>query len=335
MNSKIDQTILINFRSLVESISPLITIDKDFTIHFVNETFKKEFRIGKRTLIGKNFFEVFKLEPNDKEQLIYNVSVSDKQRIHNKEFIIKEHIYGYSIFRFTDEIGIILKDITMIKRLEKKIESLHSRLLNVQEKERQNLARELHDGVGQTILAAKLNFAFYEKDPVKYIKNFEKGLVLIDIASQELREIYTNLYPSTLSELGLESAIRSFNKDFLELGERKVNLKIVIKSKLSHELEVNVYRIIQEISTNIVKHAKATIVDMHICIKDTFLQILIRDNGIGFDENDLLKKETKGFGLQNIRRRVEDMKGIIIIQSSPILGTNFDIRIPIGTKHGK
>ena len=101
----------------------------------------------------------------------------------------KEKVFGYSVFRFANEIGIILKDITETKKLQKKVLNLHSQLLKLQENERQNIARDLHDSVGQTILAAKLNFSAFEKDPVKMRECFSVGLNLIDKASQELREI--------------------------------------------------------------------------------------------------------------------------------------------------
>ena len=122
----------------------------------------------------------------DQESFREYVEESRHYQVENCEFRTGDRIYGYTIFRIEDRIGVILKDISRLKRLERKVARLHSRLLNLQERERQVVASELHDGVGQTILAAKLNFTSYEKDPATFQDRFPAGLKLIDRASQEI-----------------------------------------------------------------------------------------------------------------------------------------------------
>lgn len=318
----------LDFSKLLDSISPLVAIDDNYNILFINETFKKEFHIKRKLKQNENLFGILKLRLNDVKEFKENVLVSQAKKVQNCEFKLKNRIYGYSIFRFEDSIGIILKDITETKKLQKKVANLHSQLLKLQEREREILARELHDSIGQTILAAKLNFNSYEKDPVQFKDRFHVGLNLIDRVSQELREIYTALHSSVLKELGLEAAIRSLIKNLLEPSNCQTNLEIKVVGKLPYPLEINLFRIIQEIITNIVKHAKATNVHLKLMQTKAKIHLTIQDNGKGFVEKEA-KLKSKGFGLENIKRRVEDLNGKIKIESFLGLGTKFDISIPL------
>jgi len=313
--------------NLMSSISPLATLDRDLHVNYVNKPFLKAFQCNKNSIIGKNIFSVFKLSKRDKSTFIKNIEASRKRSIQNCEFKLKEKTFGYSIFPFDADFGVILKDISGRKKLERKVARLHSRLLRLQERERQKLASELHDAVGQTILAAKLNFITYGKNPVESREHFDTGLQLIDLASQELREIHTDLYPSSLRELGLEAAVRSFSRGFLKINGIKSRLSFNISDKLSHEIKVNLFRIIQESMTNLVKHSRADRVSLNLKQNDKGLVLKIKDNGIGFIPEEI-KLNSSGYGLENIHRRVEDLEGEIIINSRPGAGTTLEIWVP-------
>ncbi|MCB1156338.1 MAG: sensor histidine kinase [Leptospiraceae bacterium] len=317
------------FEELLSSISPLVTLDEHNRILYVNEPFIDQFPYCKTHKVeGSRFFDVVRLNRAEKEKFLRNVQMSRTERVQNCEFKTGTKIFGYTMFLFSGNTGIILKDITETKKLQKKVSNLHSRLLELQEKERQRLARELHDGVGQIVLAAKLNFISYQNDPIKFKDRFQTGMSLIDRASQELREIYKDLYPSTLSELGLETAIRSFVRDFLELKNTNASLNIHLSEKLPMIIEVNLFRIIQEVITNIVKHANATKVVLNLNHKKNIIHLMIKDDGIGFDESKArLKKDS--FGLENIRRRIDDLDGNLVINSVPGKGTAYEIQIPL------
>lgn len=319
---------VMNFSSLLASISPLLTMNEDLIVHYVNQSLLKEFKTTQAELIGFSLFHSFPMNKSDKKSFLENLELSKSKRVQNCEFKIKEKVFGYSVFRFANEIGIILKDITETKKLQKKVLNLHSQLLKLQENERQNIARDLHDSVGQTILAAKLNFSAFEKDPVKMRECFSVGLNLIDKASQELREIYTNLFPSSLRELGLAAAIKSFLKDFTGSGNYKISLSFKMKSKLKEEIQIHLFRITQEICTNIFKHANASEIKLVFEEKKNLIHITIQDNGKGFD-TELIKMKSSGYGLENIKRRVEDMDGKVEIHSKIQKGTQFVIKIPI------
>ncbi|MBE8432392.1 PAS domain-containing protein, partial [Leptospira interrogans serovar Pomona] len=152
------------FLNLLKEISPIVAIDDKRTILFANESFRKEFAGNSRNLMGKDLFRILGLNPADQEEMESNIKLSKKGMVQNQEFKKQKIYYGYSVFRFGESIGIILKNITENKRLEGKIANLHTKLLQSQEEERIRLSRELHDGVGQTILAAKLNFQAYNRN---------------------------------------------------------------------------------------------------------------------------------------------------------------------------
>ena len=320
------------FDRIFASISPLATLTPNLTIRLVNEPFLFEFQVPvHQVVLGTPLLDLLDLGKGDRDDFLANVEESHKRPVQNCEFRRGQEIYGYSVFRFEDNIAIILKNITAIKKLERKVLSLHSRLLQVQEEERQRIASELHDSVGQTILGAKMNFQYHDQNP-EDSSRFQIGLELIDRASQELREIYTNLYPSTLRELGLESAVREFTGNFLEMSGCRAELLFELERPLARDLETNLFRIIQEIFTNIFKHAGAERVELHLRAEGARVILTVQDDGHGFRMEEA--RLTGGFGLTNMQRRVEDFAGEISIESTPGEGSRITISLPSDYREG-
>ena len=225
---------------------------------------------------------------------------------------------------------VIIRDITEQQRKTNEIRDLNESIRQSREQERQRIAKDLHDGIGQTILAAKLNFQTFEKDMEKYKDRFDVGLEFIDKASQELREVYSNLFPSVLADLGLEAAVRWFCKQYLEAKGVTTEIVLDINNQLSAETEVNIYRILQEISSNIIKHSHADYVKILINNNDerNLLDLEVTDNGLGF-EYDKDKRPSGSFGLSDIQERVKSMQGSFDIKTSPGEGTTIDIKVPL------
>lgn len=195
----------------------------------------------------------------------------------------------------------------VLERTEE-INRLTLKVISSQEEERLKIARDLHDGVGQTMLAAKYSIDSFIKSEEKNKKLLEQGKQLIDIASQELREIYTGIYPAMLNELSLTETISWFIRYFLEAAGLKVVYYSSLEVEIQHELKVNIYRMLQEIFNNIVKHSQADSVSVSLLQNEQFIIIEVSDNGIGFDIEKTRKTNT-GAGLINIRQRVEFLKG--------------------------
>lgn len=317
-------------RRIVAGMAPLLTLDAQQRIRFVNESFEQEFNLKGSELAGRMLLDILPLRFADRETFLDIVAVKGRKRRASREFRFGRQVYGYTVFPVGDETGIILKNITDIKRLERKVASLHSRLLRVQDEERQRLAAELHDGVGQTVLAAKINMVAYSSNPGQNQQRLQLGLELIDRASNELREIYSNLYPSLLRELGLASAIRERLRS-LEATGLAVETSITLNGRLSPNLELQIYRIVQEVIANALKHASARHFSLSLDDTNHRVDLIVADDGAGFS---LHEHPSGGFGLQNIRRRVEDCKGHMQLISFPQGGTSLAVRIPLHRERG-
>ncbi|MCX7999890.1 MAG: ATP-binding protein, partial [Leptospiraceae bacterium] len=152
------------------------------------------------------------------------------------------------------------------------------------------------------------------------------ALELIDQTSEELREIYSNLYPSVLKELGLETALRSLIKNmFPESIEIEWEYKIHLEPK--EEVKLGIYRVLQEICANITKHSQATQVWFRFFSTKSKIFIEVDDNGVGFDLTR--KTNRKGLGLNNIKFRIEGLGGNFEIYSAPSKGVSIQIRLPL------
>jgi two-component system NarL family sensor kinase len=315
------------YEKILSSMSPLVTMDEKCSIIYTNEQFQKEFPGNEKTIVGKDFSDIVCLSKS--ERVIFKNNIASGKKIQNQEFVSGSKIFGYSIFKLEKQFGVILKEITKTRELEKKVDTLYLELLKLQEKERQKIAADLHDSVGQTILAAKLNLQAYLQDTNLPKERIQSCLGLIDQASQELREIYNNLYPNILKDIGLEAAIRSFIRSLIDFKKCNIEFNFKIKNKLAHDLEINLFRVTQEIVTNIVKHANATNLKFSLIQKNPRTIILeVIEDGIGFDQNEVNGK-SKGFGLENMKRRISDVGGDIELNTKIGHGTHYKIVIPI------
>ena len=197
-----------------------------------------------------------------------------------------------------------------------------------QEAERKRIASELHDGVGAMLSAAKLNLGFLKtsvtNDQGK--ESISDTKEMIDSTIETVRRISKDLLPASLEKFGLVEAIKEFSE--------KVSTKATMVSfqrpsstfSLTKQDELPVYRLVQEIVNNALKHAKAKniIIDMRI---ENKLTINISDDGIGFDI-DLVKNDiTKGVGLYNIESRVGMLGGTMQLKSEIGNGTSYSIKI--------
>lgn len=209
------------------------------------------------------------------------------------------------------------------------IELVHKTVL-FQEDEKKHLARELHDGINQLLVSSKCHLELLDKhlDRSSLSKSlnhhFEKSQSSLSTAINEVRRISHHLRPSALDDLGLEAALTTRLKDFHSHTEIEVEtLFDTEEGKLKSEVATALYRVTQESITNIEKHAKATKVTVILQQMSTLLQLIIRDNGIGFEGSDASVK--KGIGLRNMRERVEFIGGEFEVSSEPEFGTEITV----------
>ncbi|MBL4715654.1 MAG: sensor histidine kinase [Bacteroidia bacterium] len=207
-----------------------------------------------------------------------------------------------------------------------------SAMVHAQETERKRIAVDLHDGVGNLLSSIKMNLSALETEKEKLQndkqKVYENAVALIDDACKDLRAISHNMMPGSLVELGLIHALEEQFDKVSAAGEFKINFKITgFKDRLAETVEVVLYRVIQEIFNNILKHADATKVNVLMVKKKSEIKIDVIDNGNGFD---MSKNKTKnGIGLSNIESRVGYLNGTVEFESRKNEGTRVLVQIPI------
>jgi two-component system NarL family sensor kinase len=202
-------------------------------------------------------------------------------------------------------------------------------VLLAEERERQRIAADLHDGVGQLLSTALLSIkSLFKKLPLTdaHQLDAERSISLVTESYNEVRTISHQMIPNALLKAGLVAAVR----DFLETvnSDRfNVNLSVAgISSPLDEQTETILYRIIQEAVNNVIKYAKASKLHVQLAEEDELITLAIEDNGVGFDVDRAIKGE--GIGLRNIISRVQFLKGTVDFDSKPGKGTVIILSVP-------
>ncbi len=204
-------------------------------------------------------------------------------------------------------------------------------ILKGEEQERSRLAKDLHDGLGGMLSGIKYSLNNMKENMIMVpadVQAFEHSIHLLDNSISEMRRVAHNLMPESLLKFGLDEAVKDFCK---EMGRNGV-LKVVYQSfglkdkSIDRSLSVTIYRIVQELLNNIVKHAHATQAIVQLSASENQLTITVEDDGKGM-EADVLKT-AQGIGWKNIRSRVDYHKGTINMQSTPRKGTSIFIEFP-------
>lgn len=222
-----------------------------------------------------------------------------------------------------------------LKRLEKARaaqEEFSRKLLRSQERERQRIASELHDSIGQELLIIK-NWALIGLEnggDDKTRHQFGEISETATAAIEEAREIAYNLRPLHLDELGLTKAIESMCQRVSYSSKIEFDCEVdSIDGFFSKEAEINFYRVVQELVNNVVKHSAATEADVRIKRRDAELRLSVWDNGKGFDADSLAAKRAaqSGFGLAGANERAKILGGKIVVNSVPGEGTSVSLTV--------
>jgi len=218
-----------------------------------------------------------------------------------------------------------------IKQLEEEKKHLAARfLVEGEERERKRVAMELHDNLGVLLSATKMQFSeIRDKDPDS-AELITKATKYLEQASSDVRKISHNLMPGLLTKLGLFEALEELFENLDEQEGIDAFMDVVgPKNRLDENIEIMIYRMVQEIVNNTLKHAAATKIDLTIIIDQNELNISYADNGKGFDVEKTLQQ--KSLGLQSIQSRVKFLNGLISIKSNhgEGEGTVYRICIPI------
>ncbi len=206
-------------------------------------------------------------------------------------------------------------------------------ILESQEKERQNIANELHDNLGSMLATLKLNFQNLkrQKEEVNQSESklYGKTDALLEEAYQKVRNIAHLKNLGVIGSEGLLVAVNKMAEKMSVLEKLKINvIPFGLTRRLDNTIEVTLFRMIQELCTNIIKHAEATEVNIYLTQgSPTEINIIIEDNGSGFDPKTIVSKA--GIGLQNMEKKVEQMGGTFTIDSIITKGTTIIIDLPL------
>jgi PAS domain S-box-containing protein len=219
-----------------------------------------------------------------------------------------------------------------IKNSEEQLRNLTTYLQRVGERERTNIAREIHDELGQTLTVLKMDLTWLRKRlPEEQNTLREKTddmFQLINRTIQTVKKISTELRPGLLDDLGLSAAIEWQAEEFQQ--RTGIQCTILIDPKdvtFDKDRNTAIFRILQETLTNIARHADASEVNLSLKQRDGQIELKVRDNGIGITENQI--SNAKSFGLIGIKERVKIFGGSNIIKGTPGKGTVMTVKIPL------
>jgi two-component system NarL family sensor kinase len=279
----------------------------------------------------------FDVEKKDLELAKNKAEIKAKEEQAFIKNIIIISIIALSVLLFI--VGILFfrkKQLEQKARLDAEIaeqkEIRTKAILEAEEKERRRIAQDLHDGVGQLLSAAKLNLSNLDSkisvETEEQKLAMQNAISLVDDSVKEVRAVSHNMMPNTLIKLGLASAVREFITKLGNAPTLKVDLEIVgLDTRLDNQVETVLYRVIQEIVNNIIKHAKASQISMQLIRHETELSVMIEDNGVGFDTTKLDNFE--GIGLKGIQTRIEFLGGSVHFDSAIGRGTTVIIDVPL------
>ena len=240
-----------------------------------------------------------------------------------------------SLVSFTDITERKNAEVTL-KNSQEQLKQFAAHLQNVREDERTGLAREIHDDLGQILVALKIDMGLLKNKVVKEFNGkmnpdvmvkFDNLVGLVDNTIKTTRRIMTGLRPEVLEMLGFIEAAKLYTKDF----EERHKIRCVFESSITTldvapQQSVALFRILQEALTNVVRHAKATQVTVQLLIENNKLIMEIVDNGIGFPKNHKVRNDS--YGLIGMNERVFLLEGELIIEGKPGEGTIVRIEMP-------
>lgn len=232
---------------------------------------------------------------------------------------------GYRNFRAKQKL-----QQTLITQLEKDKQLLAiDAMLKGQEEERSRLAKDLHDGLGGMLSGVKLSFVNMKENLImdaESVTAFEKSILQLDNTIAELRKVAHNLMPEALVKFGLKNALLDFCNSMQLSGKTKIIFEqLGTERLLSNTADLYIYRIVQELINNAIKHADADQILVQLTKTNNKVLLTVEDDGKGF--NTELIHAAKGIGLKNMQQRVDYLKGKIDIASQAGEGTSVNIEL--------
>ncbi len=255
----------------------------------------------------------------------------------------KWHIVAASTFVVLQAalIGVLLinrhrlrREHTKRRRAEEEAQELNGRLINAQEEERSRLARELHDDFTQRLALLAIDAGREEQKvsgSTETIRSIREGLVRL---SEDVHALSYRLHPAILDDLGLIEALKSECEHFEQTCAAKVETSMQgVPERLPHDVALCLFRVAQEALRNVARHAEATGVEVRLRLLDGGLQLIVSDNGRGFDPAHDHARASLGHA--SMRQRTHFLGGNVDIRNRPGLGTEVMAWVPLQEEHGE
>ena len=339
------------YRLLIESMNEgALTLTADKTILYANQCFARMVRCPLNQVMGGSFRRFISLADRTTLRSLmkraghsgskFQVELLAADGTHLPVQISLRLTAGNGVGRAT--IGLVVTDQTEARRTEELLRALTHRVVQVQEVERERVALELHDGITQLLCAMQFrsqalvaSLAAHDGPATSAAKE------LRDMAGKTAREVERvsrNLRPSILAQLGLVAALRDAGTEFTERTGVPVKLTCArLTGRLTANGELTLYRILQEALRNVEKHAGAGRVTVNLTQPDAFVQLVIKDDGTGFDpeRRPAMRRGKGGLGLLGMRERATYLGGALEVKSVRRAGTEIEVRLPLPPKPGR
>jgi signal transduction histidine kinase len=286
---------------------------------------------------------IFNRETNEmiaQQEVSYQTAQKEKQLSDNKlqlaqkDFQIQKNRYYMYYTLAALIVALLIVAILFIRSQHKKrlhVQELKSvqqqkelqllqALMQGEEKERSRIAKDLHDGVAGMLAAVKMHFSSMPgADHLMQLEGYQKGMDLLNEATQEIRKTSHNLMPEVLLQHGLDKALNRYCNNITNSRILKIQYDSWGEiDRFTDSFELSVYRIVQELINNIIKHSKATQAIVQLTQQENLLSISIEDNGVGFSNNT----SKDGMGLRSLQSRIKAMNGKLEVESSDQSGVN-------------
>jgi PAS domain S-box-containing protein len=329
----------------------LLTRLKDGKIIEVNQGFEQTFGYSREEVINKTTLEIdIWKNKSEREYVVKQLTNGFSIKNYEVEFNRKQGNTGIAelsmdkiIINYEEHIISVVFDVTdkkeaelKLKENQQKLRSLTAHLQNVRERERQDIARGIHDELGQILTALKMNIKLLQLDIEKnddinseHIIDELKNLSgIVDESVMSAKRIIKDLRPELLDKLGLIPAIEQHLTEFCHLANLSYEFSYnEDQFDLEHDLAISIFRTVQEVLNNTVKYAEATKFELEFIYESNNISILLRDNGKGFDPNRISNRNS--FGLFGINERVVNLGGSFNLESNLGSGTTISISIPL------
>jgi PAS domain S-box-containing protein len=276
---------------------------------------------SRQDVIGRLLQDI--LAPADQpvcQRLLHETQIGSSEgemqlRVANGNFIPAN--FSFSVLsRDKSAVGVLITDLTT----QKQQFEFASRLQNMQDEERKRIARELHDSVGQLLAAISMNIGIVQSQAhlldSRAARAVSDNAMLVEQASSEIRTISHLLHPPLLDLAGLVSALRWYVDGFSERSKIKVDLEIGADfGRLPTEMEIAIFRIVQECLTNIHRHSESKVASIVLRKDGNEVAVQIRDNGKGIPEAKQRELTASGLGFSGMRERMRQLGGTLEIRS--------------------